>query len=665
MGQARRADPRPASAACRPYGGGRELTVCGITGVFEYGRAVGNVMPETVTRMRDMLSHRGPDGAGVHVTQDGRVGLGHRRLAIIDLAQGAQPMFGERGECLVFNGEIYNYAVLRRRLESCGARFRTNCDTEVIIHAYRHYGDECVKHLTGMFAFALWDPERERLLFARDPLGEKPFYWTVKDGTFLFASETKAILAHPRVTAEVNTGVLDSYLAHLVVPSPSTLYRDISKLPPGTAGSCDATGVRTWRFRDVTEPRTFLDVSLPEAASRVRDLLAESVQARLMSDVPVGVLLSGGFDSTALVALMRDQVARPSTFSVGFDGAHTLDERREARWVARHFGTDHHEVTVSAEDALQALAAMVHHQDEPLADPVCMPLGFVCELARQRDVPVVLAGEGADELFWGYPAYVRSLRRQRELRAFQALPAPARRMLPRLVPASRRGRSFDVLVGAARGRQLPMHYPLGLPASLRSSLLVPGPYDSPWTPAEPTDGETRTQTLAFDTQHYEFSVRLPELLLMRIDRFSMAHSVEARVPFLAPELVEFAYRLPVEHKLDEGRTKVVLRRALADVVPERVANRAKQGFGAPIGNWLRGPMGQVLLELLSASAMRRYFRAETLVGMVADHQAGRARNEWALWTILNFALWHRVWIEGVPPDELTDRMLRRCTVEAA
>ncbi|MFD7473714.1 asparagine synthase (glutamine-hydrolyzing) [Streptomyces sp. NPDC059837] len=638
--------------------------MCGITGVYEYGRAVGSVTPDTVVRMRDTLGHRGPDGAGVHVTQNGRVGLGHRRLAIVDLAHGAQPMFGERGECLVFNGEIYNYAVLRRRLESRGARFRTNCDTEVILHAYRHYGDECVEHLTGMFAFALWDPARGRLLFARDPLGEKPFYWTVKDGTFLFASETKAILAHPRITAEVNTSLLDSYLANLVTPSPGTLYRDINKLAPGTAGSCDATGVRTWRFRDVTADRTFLDVSLPEAASQVRHLLQQSVQARLMSDVPIGVLLSGGFDSTALVALLRERATRTSTFSVGFTDAPALDERHEARWVARHFGTDHHEVTVSPRDAIKALAAMVHHQDEPLADPVCMPLGFVCELSRQRGVPVVLAGEGADELFWGYPAYARVMRLQRALRAVRALPAAARRVVPHLVPASRRGWTFDTLIAAAHGRQLPMHYPLGLSRSLRSAVLVPRPYDPPWTPAEQAIDETHMETLAFDTQHYEFALRLPELLLMRIDRFSMAHSVEARVPFLDPDLVAFAYRLPVHHKLAEGRTKVVLRHALADIMPERVMNRPKQGFGAPTAHWLRGTMGQVLIDLLTGSSMRRYFCIETLAGMVADHRAGRARNEWVLWPILNFAVWHRIWIEGDSPDELTEKMLGRCTVDA-
>ncbi|WP_265562947.1 asparagine synthase (glutamine-hydrolyzing) [Streptomyces hygroscopicus] len=638
--------------------------MCGIAGVYEYGRAVGRVTSETVTRMRDTLGHRGPDGAGVHVSEDGRVGLGHRRLAIVDLSHGMQPMFGEDGECLVFNGEIYNYPALRRELEGRGARFRTDCDTEVILHAYRHYGDACVERLTGMFAFALWDPGAERLLFARDPVGEKPFYWTVQDGTFLFASETKALLAHPRVTAEVNTAVLESYLANLVVPSPATLYRGINKLPPGTAGTCDARGVRTWRYRDLAAGRTFLDVSLSDAAERVRTLLQRSVQARLMSDVPVGVLLSGGFDSTSLVALLRDRAEGTSTFSVGFGDAPELDERHEARWVARHFGTDHHEVTVSPREALETLAAMVHHQDEPLADPVCMPLGFVCALARQRGVPVVLAGEGADELFWGYPTYSRVMRRQRELQLFQKLPAGARRLLTGVVPRSRRGRAYEILAGAAAGRQYPMHFPLCMPTTLRSDLLIPRQYDPPLVRPPLGDGETGLQTVAFDTQHYEFSLRLPELLLMRIDRFSMAHSVEARVPFLDPELVEFAYRLPVHYKVDRDRTKVVLRQALADIVPERVMKRRKQGFGAPIAHWLRGPMGDALLDLLDSPAMGRYFRTRTLAEMAAEHRAGRAQHAWSLWPVLNFAVWHRVWVEGVPADELTDRMMSRCTVEA-
>ncbi|MFF7599467.1 asparagine synthase (glutamine-hydrolyzing) [Streptomyces mirabilis] len=638
--------------------------MCGIAGIYEYGRSEGRVTPEAVTQMRDRLAHRGPDAAGVHISEDGRVGLGHRRLAIVDLAHGAQPMFGEGGECLVFNGEIYNYPALRRDLEGRGARFRTQCDTEVILHAYRHYGDAFVKHLTGMFAFALWDPKAARLLFARDPLGEKPLYWTARDGTFLFASEAKALLAHPRVTPEVNTTVLESYLANLVVPSPATLYQGINKLPPGTAGTCDAGGVRTWRYWDVTTERSFLDVSLPDAASHVRNLLERSVQARLMSDVPVGVLLSGGFDSTALVALLHDRATRTSTFSVGFTDAPGLDERHEARWVARHFGTDHHEVTVSPRQALESLTTMVHHQDEPLADPVCMPLGFVCALARRRGVPVVLAGEGADELFWGYPGYVRAMQRQRELRLLQRLPAGSRRFLAAAVPRSRRRRGFDLMMGAVGGRQLPMHYPLGMPSSVRSQVLVAHPYDPPLIPPQLTGDETALQTVAFDTQHYEFTVRLPELLLMRIDRFSMAHSVEARVPFLDQELVEYAYRLPVHHKLDRDRTKVVLRRALADIVPQRVTNRAKQGFGAPIAHWLRGPMGDALLDLLTAPAMRRYFRTDAVADMVAEHRSGRAHHAWFLWPILNFAVWHRVWIEGESADELTDRLLRRCTVEA-
>ncbi|MFJ8360422.1 asparagine synthase (glutamine-hydrolyzing) [Streptomyces sp. NPDC093984] len=638
--------------------------MCGIVGIYEYGRAEGRVTADTVIRMRDRLVHRGPDGAGVHISEDGRVGLGHRRLAIVDLAHGAQPMFGEGGECLVFNGEIYNYPALRRELEGRGARFRTDCDTEVILHAYRHYGEACVNRLTGMFAFVLWDPGAARLLFARDPLGEKPLYWTARDGTFLFASEAKALLAHPMVTGEVNTKVLESYLANLVVPSPATLYRGINKLPPGTAGWCDAKGVRTWRYWDVTAARSFLDVSLSDAASQVRKLLEGSVQSRLMSDVPVGVLLSGGFDSTSLVALLHDRAARTSTFSVGFADAPDLDEREEARWVARHFGTDHHEVTVSPREALESLTTMVHHQDEPLADPVCMPLGFVCALARRRGVPVVLAGEGADELFWGYPGYVRAMRRQRELQLLQRLPAGARHILTAAVPRSRRRRGFDLLVGAVGGRQLPMHYPLGIPSSLRSEVLLSRPYDPPLIPPQLSGDENALQTVAFDTQHYEFSLRLPELLLMRIDRFSMAHSVEARVPFLDPELVEYAYRLPVRHKLDGDRTKVVLRRALSDIVPGRVMNRAKQGFGAPIAHWLRGPMGDALVDLLTAPAMRDYFRTETVADMVAEHRMGRGRHAWFLWPILNFAVWHRVWIEGESADELTDRMLSRCIVEA-
>jgi len=633
--------------------------VCGIVGIYEYGRRAGGVSEDLIRVMRDTLRHRGPDGEGLYVSPDERIGLGHRRLAIVDPEGGAQPMFGERGECLVFNGEIYNYPALRRELEREGVRFRTACDTEVILHLYAHHGDQCLERLEGMFAFALWDQRRRRLMLARDRLGEKPLYWADTGGVLVFGSEIKALLEHPLVGRAVNEQAVSSYFTHLVTPSPHTLFQGVNKLPPGTMATCDAGGVRLARYWDLFTPRRWTPQPLPEAARRVHDLLRQSAEARLMSDVPVGVLLSGGLDSTALLALLRERADSLSTFSVGFAGEGRFDERAEARRVARHFGADHHEVVVSERDALGFLPALVHHQDEPLADPVCIPLHFVCGLARDRGVKVVLAGEGADELFWGYPRYRAMVGRWGALRRFLALPAPVRSLLARALALAPAGRVHpywrEVLDQLAGGRLAPVHLPAGATRHERARLLRHPDDPLAWSPSDGGQGASgdRLAALAFDTQEHEFGLRLPELLLMRIDRFSMANGVEARVPFLASELVEFVYRLPLEVKLHHGVGKLVLREAIGGLVPDHVLGRAKQGFGAPIQDWLGSAMDTLLGGLLTSDALRRYFVAGSVERLLAS-QARQARSNWVLWPVLNFALWHRYWIEGEPLEPLLE-----------
>ena len=633
--------------------------MCGIAGVFEYARADGGVNEAVLTAMRETIHHRGPDGAGLFVSPDHRVGLAHRRLAIVDLEGGSQPMYGRRGEVLVFNGEIYNYPELRRRLLADGVQFDTTCDTEVILRLYERHGDACVEHLNGMFAFALWDPNRKQLLVARDRLGEKPFYWADRDGRMVFGSEIKAVLAHPAVPAAVNDDAIAGYLANYVSSSPATLYAGINKLPPGTLAICDSDGVRVRRYWNLSEPRRFSDDPLDVATRRVRELLDKSVQDRLMADVPVGVLLSGGLDSTTLVALLQERAKGLASFSVGFSGDTVIDEREEARRVAHHFGTDHHEIEIGEEDALAFLPDLVYHQDEPLADPVCIPLSFVCGLARKAGVPVVLAGEGADELFWGYPRYREIMTRWKAVSLALRAPQSLRRMAAGAVPARRKPRLRDFLDTVADGRLWPLHYPLGLSSHDRRVVLGRENVGT-WTRLDGTvpPASTPLETLAFDTQEYEFELRLPELLLMRIDRFSMAHSVESRVPFLDPELVEYVYRLPMSHKLHDGVTKVVLKQAIADVVPEWVINRKKQGFGAPISDWLFSKMGRVLPELMQGEGLRAHFDTAGLATVLHDHQSGKANNEWILWPILNFALWHRYWIEGKELEPLVDRLGR-------
>lgn len=617
--------------------------MCGIAGVYEFGRACGDVSVEVLVTMRDTMHYRGPDDAGIYVTPDARLGLAHRRLAIIDPEGGKQPMFGPNGECLVFNGEIYNYPTLRRDLESEGLRFQTTSDTEVILKLYSLYGERAVEHLTGMFAFALWDSARGSLLLARDRIGEKPLYWCEQDGRLIFASEIKAILAHPAVTPAVHEQAIPAYLCNLTTPSPQTLYKNVHKLEPGTAAVCDERGMHRFRYWGLADSRLAHGATLTEASATVRRLLERSVVDRLMSDVPVGVLLSGGLDSTTLLALLREHGTTLPTFSVGFPEDTAVDERQEARSVANHFGTDHHEVIIGENDALRFLPTLIHHQDEPLADPVCVPLHFVTALARANDVKVVLAGEGSDELFWGYPRYRTVMAQWRWIRLVLALPVAMRALMPQLARA--RSHRRDFLASVARGRPLPMHVPLGLSQRQRAAVLGQEADEIGWAPSPRRATVGQLERFALDNQEYEFSVRLPELLLMRIDRFSMANSVEARVPFLDHELVEYVYRLPVTLKLHRGVTKRVLRDAVADLVPRWVLTRPKKGFGAPTSIWLRSWLGNVLRGLIQEEGIRRYFDVEEVQRLLHAHRVGGANNEAVLWPILNFALWHRYWIE--------------------
>jgi asparagine synthase (glutamine-hydrolysing) len=636
--------------------------MCGIVGVFEYGRESGGVAAELIARMRETLHHRGPDGEGMFVSPDRRVGFGHRRLSIIDLEHGAQPMFGKRGTCLVFNGEIYNYPELRRRLSAGGAEFETDCDTEVILHLYERYGEDCVDHLTGMFAFALWDPQREGVFLARDPVGEKPLYWADRGGTLVFGSEIKALLEHPAVLREVNTALLGPYLANLVVPAPATLYAGIHKLPAGHKAWCDRRGVTVEVYWSPAIPRRFATVDEREATRRVRDLLDTSVHARLMSDVPVGVLLSGGMDSSTIVALLREQAREVASFTVGFPGHDAHDERDEARWVADRFGTKHHEVVLTEDDALDSLRALVHHGDEPLADPVCVPLYAVTKLARDNGIKVVLAGEGADELFWGYDGYRQVLARWRRYATLLSLPAPLRRLAPRLASGWRKPRRREQLEGVATGRPNPVHMPVGLTAYQRHHLLRTTRDGVGWAPTQDTADEDALLTLGFDTQEYEFQLRLPELLLMRIDRFSMANSVEARVPFLDPTLVDYVYRLPLDLKVRDGVGKSILKEAVADVVPERVSGRLKQGFSAPTSQWFAAAHGGLLRDLMKQDALRAYFDVDHLARMLDAADPDSWESGQILWPILNFGLWHKYWIEGESFEDLVGGASARASV---
>jgi asparagine synthase (glutamine-hydrolysing) len=624
--------------------------MCGFVALVD---APGKVTAELLVRMRDELVHRGPDEAGAWVSQELSVGLGTRRLSIIDLASGQQPM--SNAECsvvLAYNGELYNHNALREELERAGRRFRTRCDTEVVLAAYEEYGEACLQRFDGMFAFAIWDARRKQLFFARDRVGKKPLYYARTGTGCVFASEIKAILRHPSASPAVDVEALGHYLSFLTTPSPRTLFAGVSKVPAAHCGIFSPEhGLSIWRWWTLPTAEPKLDVTEREAADSVRELFAAAVEKRMMSDVPIGVYLSGGVDSSANVAFMSRYSGEPlRTFSVAFANEPMLNELAHARQVAGLFGTSHREIVLEDDDVISSIPTLIHHQDEPIADPVCVPLLHLAQLTKASGVTVVQIGEGSDESFFGYGTYTDIFRRLPALRRIRAL-LPRRLMLTALAGSARffgeHKREFMV-EAIARGVP-PPHGVAGFSQRHKERLLVDsGPvsaYD--YLSSLVGSGTTEQQTASLALEH-EFRLRLPELLLMRIDKMTMAASVEARAPFLDHHLVEFAARLPVSFHWANSGGKRVLKRALEGVVPESVLGRKKQGFGAPVWRWSSSLRAIAERELFRAPIFE-YLNEPGLRTLLSNPPS--ARQGWELWVLLNFALWHRHWIEG---DDLRD-----------
>ena len=643
--------------------------MCGINGVFDRrGRPLD---PSAVERARDTMVHRGPDDAGLwQRPAGGDVALGQRRLAIVDLSPaGRAPMANEDGSVVVtFNGEIYNHVALRGELERRGHRFRSRCDTEVLVHLYEEHGPAMVHRLVGMFAFAIWDEARERLLLARDRLGIKPLYWHDDGDRFGFASEIKALVPMLR-RREVDPEALAHYLTFVAVPPPRTLFAGVSKLAPGSTMVVDRDGARPpERFWDPIANRVRIDADPVDWRTELRFRLERSIERRMMSDVPVGVFLSGGVDSSTNVALMSRLIDEPvNTFSIGFRDSPEFNEFDWARRVAEQFGTRHHEVSIDARDLWDFMPKLVHHQDEPIADPVCVPLYFVAKLAKESGVTVVHVGEGADELLAGYPTFVT---------AYSMLRGPWRRLraLPRPL------RSSVATVGSALLDRLPryeIHAEALRRAGERDARLWWGGavafygrgFERVTTPsfraslnghgaAEVVEGIARDAAEAgavdgLDALIYQdLRLRLPELLLMRVDKFTMATAVEARVPFLDHELVELAMSMPASEKVAGGVGKVVLKEAVADLLPHDLLWRPKQGFNAPVEQWFRSELADRLVAQLERSAINELGVLEP--GRVADlvelHRSGRANRAFQLWNLLNLSVWFDRWIAGVETD---------------
>jgi asparagine synthase (glutamine-hydrolysing) len=642
--------------------------VCGVVGQLNFSAVIDAEVAardlEEVVRMRDRIAHRGPDDAGIWQSPDGRVVLGHRRLSIVDLsAAGHQPMGSDDGFVwLTFNGEIYNHAQLRKNLRLDERHhFRGTSDTEVLVQLYDQQGLDLVHAIDGMFAFGLWDGRRRRLALVRDRMGKKPLYYTVTRGRLLFASELKALIEHPDVPRRLDTTALDQYLSFSNVPEPRTLFEGIRKLPAGHLLTCDERGElhveRYWSPLD--GPAWDGEVSAADAAQRVGELVEAAVKKRLMADVPVGAFLSGGLDSSTNVALMSRLTSTPlRTFTINFTGfgpAENFNDVPYARQVAKLFGCQHSEIDVTAEEARRFLPDLVLSQDEPLGDPACIPMHFVSRAAHQAGIKVVLVGEGSDEVFCGYPDFPHLFELYRgRWAALRRLPGPVLRLVKRgLEVMGAPGGRVDVVRRAAEDQPL---Y-LGLDVvffdwekerlyteegrralRFRATQLAQSWYDEILAVRPAAD-------FAQQMSYIELRNRLPELLLMRVDKFSMAHSLEARAPFLDHTLVSYALSLPAEAKMAGGRTKAVLKDAARAWLPEDVIERKKQGFRVPLPAWLRGELAGWAEDLLRRSPLQKLglLDFDHILELLARHRAGAADHSFDLWCLINLSGWYEHW----------------------
>jgi asparagine synthase (glutamine-hydrolysing) len=623
-------------------------------------------------RMRNAMTHRGPDDAGEYMSADRRVALAHRRLSIVDLsAAGRQPMCNEDGSVwIVFNGEIYNHLELRQGLEARGHRYGSATDTETLLHLYEEEGAAMLDRLRGMFAFAIWDERKQRLFAARDRIGIKPFYYTQVDGRFLFASEIKALAEHPAVSLDVDDEALYHYLTFMTTPAPATLFRGIRKLPAGHRLILDADGTctveRWWDAAWAPRPAAEHIASPDACAEHIHDLLQEAVRERLMADVPFGVLLSGGVDSSALTGLTRRLHDGPlRTFSVGFTDAPELNELDHARVAARHFGTEHHEVVVDPADVLRYIPSLIHAQDEPLADWVCVPLHYVCKLVRDSGTIVGLVGEGSDEQFAGYGHYHRYIGLERGAwSAYARLPRGVRAGIHRMLdgPLRRSGAPREVRELFRRASAAEPLFLSGAVAAWEtdkrdlasrdngghwdglSSIPVAEEAARRFRASRPGAGFVETMI------YQELQLRLPELLLMRVDKIGMANSIEPRVPFLDHRMVEFTTHIPPAWNTGGGRTKDLLKRAVAGLVPDELVNRRKQGFSLPVKQWLRGPLEAFARESILESRLRErgYFDYGVVKGVIDAHVAGRRNSDTLIWSLINLSQWYDRWIAREP-----------------
>jgi asparagine synthase (glutamine-hydrolysing) len=620
--------------------------MCGICGVYNFDKS--HVDKTLLRQMCTVIKHRGPDDEGIFL--DDYIGLGMCRLSIIDLESGHQPIHNEDGSIwIVFNGEIYNYKELRQFLEEKNHRFYTSSDTEVIVHLYEELGDDCAKMLNGMFAFAIWDANKKKLVLARDRIGIKPLHYIILSDKLIFGSEIKSILQDTEVKREVNLKALHHFLAFEYVPAPETMFKGIKKLLPGHILICEKGNVSVRKYWDLKftnrnkQPIAFY-------SDRIYELLKKSVERRLISDVPLGAFLSGGIDSSSIVGLMSELMDEPvKTFSIGFE-EESYNELNYARIIAEHFETEHYEEIITP-DAVNLVNEIIQYLDEPFADVSVFPTYLVSELARKQ-VTVVLSGDGGDEQFAGYDWYAASKLDKYYRKAPVALRNGISQIIQRLPPSSQKKGFVNMLQRFVEGSSLPIDG-----RHIRWQYFI--------TDEERVDLYTNNLNNAlhnlnsFDLinnyylqdnandrlskeQYVDIKMYLPDDILVKVDRMSMANSLEARVPFLDHEFVEFSATVSPDLKLHGLTTKYILKKTMSQLLPKEIIDRKKQGFSIPMKNWLKDELRNMMLEVLSRERIeeKRYFNYEQVNKLIQQHLEGKRNNAHKIWALMTFELWH-------------------------
>lgn len=639
--------------------------MCGITGWINLKRFDSNDGAEAVLHlMCDTIVHRGPNSEGLWL--DVTVALGMRRLSIIDLETGDQPVFNcDRSVVVMMNGELYNYREVRAELEKKGHKFTTKSDTEILPHLYEEYGEGLLEHINGMYAFSLWDSRRKKLIIARDRFGEKPLYYGVFDGKLIWASEPKAILAHPAVTPELDLDALRHYVSFDYVPAPMSIFKGIHKLPAAHVLTVENGEVKTRRYWDtswtnsppyeggVAEGRGGSlngDGTLVRKAAELRDLLSDAVRMRLVSDVPLGILLSGGIDSSTVAAFaVQHATERVKTFSIGFE-EDSFDESKYARQVARHLNTEHYEDKLSAATAGDLISEIGTWLDEPMSDGSLIPTFLLARFVRKH-VTVALGGDGGDELFAGYPMYYAHTVAAKYL----AIPSVLRRGLIEPVvnalPVSTKNMSFDYkakrFVRAARYDDVTRHhswfgsFSIDRHRELISKDVLAQTDDDIYRGVRELVGRSDAKNVIEQMQYADINYYLAEDILTKVDRAAMAVSLETRAPFLDPRVGQFAASIPVEYKLKGKSGKVILKEAMRELLPHDILHRPKKGFGIPIAEWLKGRLNPLMHDMLAPERLNKQglFNVDYVQRLIKEHETGRASHHKELWTLLVFQLW--------------------------